>query len=141
MSRVENILVTPLLMALGVDQFKHKKSEYCSWSGLKTFFSEKIKLLEDLSTVKETASAEKLLVSKCAAKIKQSVEKRLRYVQFYKSDNHTDEEKKKIELFPLTNSNCEGEFAELDNDIRRVGGTVSIQTLSNHHLVDKKKIL
>ena len=139
MSRFENILVSPLLMALGVDQFKHKKSEYRSWSGLKTFFSEKIKLLEDLSTVKETASAEELLVSKCAAKIKQSVEKQLSYVQFYKSDDQTDEEKKKIELCPLTNSNCEGEFAELDNDIRRVGGTVSIQTLSNRHLVDKNK--
>ena len=87
------------------------------------------------------SSAFDLLVSKCAVKIKQSMVRQLDYVQFYKSSElMTEEAKQKLELCPLTNSNCEGEFAQLDNDIKRVGGTVSMQTLSNRHLVDSNKL-
>ena len=107
---------------------------------MKIFFSEKLEMLQELMSVAGDASAFDCLVSRCAAKIKQSIERQLNYVQFYKSDDMTEEAKKKLELCPLTNSNCEGEFAQLDNDIRRVGGTVFIQTLSNRHLVDSNKL-
>ena len=91
--------------------------------------------------MKNNSSDFELLLSKCATKIKQSVKRQLDYVQFYKSsDEMSEEDKLKLELCPLTNSNCEGEFAQLDNDIKRVGGTVSMQTLSNRHLVDSNKL-
>ena len=141
MARFDQILVTPLLEALGVDHFKKKRSEHRSWAGLKKFFSDKLSMLEDLKSVTVNASALDLLVSRCASKIKQSVERQLNYVQFYQEDNDmTEEDKQKLELCPLTNSNCEGEFAQLDNDIKRVGGTVTIQTLSNRHLVASNKL-
>ena len=52
----------------------------------------------------------------------------------------SQEQQRKLELCPLTNSNCEGEFAQLDNAIRRVGGTVSIQTLSIQTLSNRKLV-
>ena len=139
MAKFDQLVVTPLLMALGVDEHKKKHSEYRSWAGLKTFFSDKLIMLQEMKVV--TSSAFDLLVSKCASKIKQSMERQLSYVQFYNDDNDmTQEDKDKLELCPLTNSNCEGEFAQLDNEIERVGGTVSIQTLSNRHLVASNKL-
>ena len=141
MVKFDQLLVTPLLKALGVDKFKLSRSEYRSWAGLKQFFSEKLAVLKELSSFPaNNASAEDLLVSKCASKIKLSLERQLDYVQFYKDSEMSDSDRRKIELCPLTNSNCEGEFAQLDNDIRRVGGTVSIQTLSNRHIVDSNKL-
>ena len=141
MAKFDQILVTPLLSALGVDHFKKTRSEHRSWKGLKQFFAEKLSMLDDLTSVPVAASSFDLLVSRCAAKIKQSMERQLNYVQFYKSSEEmTEEAKQKLELCPLTNSNCEGEFAQLDNDIKRVGGTVSMQTLSNRHMVDSNKL-
>ena len=140
MAKFDQILVTPLLMALGVDHHKKKHSEYRSWAGLKTFFTMKLTLLEELTAVSGDSSAFDLLVSRCSSKVKQSMDRQLSYVQFYKSDDMSQEQQRKLELCPLTNSNCEGEFAQLDNAIRRVGGTVSIQTLSNRHLVASNKL-
>ena len=141
MAKFDDILVTPLLRALGVDHFKKTRSEHRSWQGLKEFFAEKLNMLGDLTNVTASSSSFDLLLSKCAAKVKQSMERQLDYVQFYKSsENMSEENKQKLELCPLTNSNCEGEFAQLDNDIKRVGGTVSMQTLSNRHLVDSNKL-
>ena len=141
MAKFDELLVTPLLSALGVDHFKKERSENRSWKGLKEFFGEKMLMLDRMTSVTEKSSGFELLLSKCATKIKQSVQRQLDYVQFYKSsDEMSEEAKQKLELCPLTNSNCEGEFAHLDNDIKRVGGTVSIQTLSNRHLVDSNKL-
>ena len=133
MAKFDQLVVTPLLMALGVDEHKKKHSEYRSWAGLKTFFSEKLIMLQEMKVVTDASSAFDLLVSKCASKTKQSMERQLCYVQFYNDNNDmTQEDKDKLELCPLTNSICEGELAQLDNEIKRVGGT---QTFVIKHMV------
>ena len=97
-------------------------------------------MLQEMTLGTDDSSSFDLLVSKCASKIKQSIDRQLSYVKFYTSDEMTQEEQDKLELCPLTNSNCEGEFAQLDNAIKRVGGTVAITTLSNRHLVASNKL-
>merc|ERR1712002_940522 len=41
----------------------------------------------------------------------------------------------KLYYTPLTNSGCESEFAKLDNRIKIIGGTTSVQTLSRKNTV------
>ena len=40
----------------------------------------------------------------------------------------------------ITNLGCEGEFACADNDLRKTGGTVSIEIISNRHIVVRNKL-
>ena len=49
--------VMALVMALGVDEDKKKHSEYRSWAVLKTFFSEKLSMLQEMKVVTDASSA------------------------------------------------------------------------------------
>ena len=49
-------------------------------------------------------------------------------------------QKKKIKQAPLTNLGCESEFAHLDNGLRKSGGSTSLRTLSNKHVVARNRL-
>ena len=71
------------------------------------------------------------------------MERQLEYVDFY-TEGEGDEDlsastEDKLKFAPLTNSGCESQFADLDNSIKKFGGTANVGTLSDKHIIRKNK--
>ena len=128
--------------ALGIDEHKKEHSEYRSWEGLRHFFSEKLKELDDLSEKSAEMSAKDLLQCKAFAKVKSGVEHQLTSMDFFTAPDKVSAESLKLMQSSnvLTNSGCEGQFADLDNMIQKSGGSCSLSRHSQKHVVTKTKL-
>ena len=139
-SKFYKSLVIPIKEAIGIDEFKNKKSEFRSWSGMKLFYS---KLLDELKTVetiaKSSDSGAKHLESQAAKNIHDSVAKQLKYMKFFSAEGEPDIVVEKIDSAPLTNSGSESNFSQLDMECRR-GGQTKLETMSNRHIVKGNKL-
>ena len=60
---------------------------------------------------------------------------------FFKEDfEESEEAANKQSKAVLTNLGAESEFATLDNDLRKVGGSTSLNTISNKHVIAKNEL-
>ena len=126
---------------LGIDEFRKEKREERNWRGLKQFYLEKVKEMKALSEeeVDNSGTVEKL-VSVCAGKVAENMERQLSRMQFFTEDL-PDDILKKMESAPLTNSGCESKMADLDVRVRFSGGAAPIETISDKQVVSKNKFL
>ena len=143
-ARLNKTVVIPLKAALGIDSYKHSKSDRRSWSGMKQTFVDINSNLSKSSIQTPEMSGSELLEAEICAKVQSSVKHQLDYMQFYKDDTEegglTEATLRKMEEAPLTNSGCESNFAQLDLECRRVGGgNTTLQTMSQRHIVKTNK--
>ena len=148
-SEIDRQLTQPLKAALGIDKDKLTRSEFRSWAGLKQLFNQKLVDLEKLSVKHDGMSNMEYLLSSVASNIRVAMVRQLEYVDYYTQDE--DEEivddtgvstsaTDKLKFAPLTNSGCESQFADLDNSVKKFGGTAKVGSLSNKHVVRKNKL-
>ena len=138
-SKFYRSLVIPIKEAIGIDEFKVKKSEFRSWSCMKVFYA---KLLGDLKVVegvgKSSVSGSQHLESQAARNIHDSVAKQLQYMKYFGDEAVPDDVLEKIGAAPLTNSGSESNFSQLDMLCRR-GGQTKLETMSSRHMVKSNK--
>ena len=139
-AEIDNFLTQPMKAALGIDQNKQVRSEYRSWSGLKALFSEKLEHLETLSKKKHGMSNKEFLLASVASNIKVAIQRQLEYVDYYTQEDDVQSVSQKLKYAPLTNSGCESQFADLDNSVKKFGGTATVSTLSDKHVIRKNKM-
>ena len=149
-SEIDRVLTQPLKAALGIDKDKKVRSEFRSWEGLKQLFNQKLVELEKLSDKHEGMTNKEYLLSSVASNIRVAMLRQLEYVDFYKQDeaedvnadmgSSTPSSTEKLKFAPLTNSGCESQFADLDNSVKKFGGTANVGTLSNKHVVRKNNL-
>merc|ERR1712074_192809 len=61
-------------------------------------------------------------------------------MSFYREDRNVSEEvKKKMKFCPLTNSGCESNFGDITQTLKKVGGSINIEKLSDMHMVKRNK--
>ena len=70
------------------------------------------------------------------------MERQLEYVDYYTQDEEDQSVStlQKLKYAPLTNSGCESQFADLDNSVKKFGGTATVSTLSDKHVIKKNKM-
>ena len=130
-------LVVPLLEALGIDEGKYFKSQYRSWEGIRSFFNQKLAMLESMSVTEEGVRVEDMIIAECSGNIREALQNQLNYMTWF---TIPEEIKMKMQSARLTNSGCESEFAHLDNDCKVTSGNTSLTTLSNRHIIKRNKL-
>ena len=138
-SNVYKIITQPMEAAIGIEENKIKRSEFRSWSGLKILFEEKLAELGKLSLRHSDMTSKEHLMASAAGNIRVAMERQLKYVDFYNQDEEeiSASVSDKLKGAPLTNSGCESQFGELDNYVKKFGGTASVSTLSDKHVIKK----
>ena len=132
-TKFHDILIQPLMKMLGIDDKSKEKIER-SWKHVDNFFKFKIEEIKSLESSENTSNILDKLISKCAGNVVEGVENQLQKVTYFKNGvNHEVEEK--IKHTPLTNSGCESRAAQLGVMTDFVGGSTSIETLSNKQIV------
>ena len=87
-------------------------------------------------------SAKEKLISRCATKVVENVERQLSAIVFFQHDHQMDSEVlEKMKFTPLTNSACESRMAQLDVKIKVTGGSAPVQTISDQQVVFVNKYL
>ena len=133
----DKMILVPMKEALGIDLFKMKPSKYRSWDGMKTFFDEKMLLLKHTS---EEAATEpiKRLKSDVARSIHIALRRQLDCMPFYREGGFVSEDvRRKMNFCPMTNGGCESNFGDVTQTLKKVGGSTSIEKLSDMHLEKK----
>ena len=59
-------------------------------------------------------------------------------MSFYSEENPNISEK--VDLDPSTNCGAESEFAAIGNDLKQSGGSTSLSTISDRHLISRNKL-
>ena len=125
---------------LGIDEFAKEKREDRSWRGVKEFYLQKVEEMKVLSDRKENVTNIDKLVSACAAKIVENMERQLSRMKLF-SANVPEDILEKMEHAPLTNSGCESKMADLDVRVRFSGGSAPITTISDKQVISKNRFL
>ena len=75
------------------------------------------------------------LLASAASNIKVAMERQLEYVDYYTQDEEDQSVStlQKLKYAPLTNRGCETQFADLDNFVKKFGGTATVSILSDKH--------
>ena len=137
-SELDEVLVQPLKLALGIDEYKKVRSEHRSWYGLKEVIPE---LLMKLENVQSVTGAEKMR-NKVFSEVKVAVERHFSTVKFYSDPQTMSQEKlMKIGYAPLTNSGGESNFGDLTYDVTRSAGSdTNMHTFSNKNMIRRNKL-
>ena len=138
-NELNEILVQPLQLALGIDKYKKKRSEHRSWHGLKELSPDLLRKLDDASDSKSGIDEMK---KKVFSEVKVAVERQIATVKFYSEPENMSEEKRiKIGYTPLTNSGCESNLGDLTYDVTRSAGSdTKMNTFSNKNMIRKNKV-
>ena len=141
-ARFKNILVDDITLALGIDQYKTKKSNYRSWSGMKVLFHQKLDMLSQMANSESDGipTGFDLLSKKCASMIHDNIQRQLGYMSFFDEGLDLKMNETKLLQAPMTNDGCESELATCGGSIKKVGSTVSLATLSDRHVVVRNKL-
>ena len=130
-----NDVVLPIKKIIGIDEFKKMKGDR-SWSAVKNEFERILLML--LERQKETGTTgDDMLKLKCASEVYTAIERQLSKMGFF---SQRGEDAERLKEAVITNLGCEGEFACADNDLRKTDGAVSIETISNRHIVARNKL-
>ena len=120
------------------------KSKERTWEGVKNFFQAKVAEIKEIrDKTNNNASLDKL-VSKCAEKVVEALERQISKVLFFRTDDEAkidDETKAKLAYAPLTNSGCESRMAQLDVRVKFCGGSMPINTISDMQNISANKYL
>ena len=131
----------PFKCVIGIDEFKKTSNPKRSWRGIKEFFSDKLNDLEKVAENNDGGTMEKLR-GKCAKNVKEALQNQLSMSAFFLDDGNSEEkpDDKTLEKAPLTNLGCESEFGFVTNDFKEEGGSTSLATISDKHIVARNKL-
>lgn len=140
-----NIITFPLMKFLGIDEtvlsaVPHEKS---NWTGVKGFFEHKLTVLKNMMKVHregESSGLEKL-EALVMEEVIDSVQRQLSEVEYLWQDEHVGIDGEALKHAPLTNLECESEFAKLNKRIRISGGSTSVTTPSCRNVVSMNGLL
>lgn len=135
---VYETVTVPIKKAIGIDGFKGNSER--TWTSVK---SDLENILESLqSPLLSVSQAQKdKLKAKCMSSVKEGIERQLQVMPFFHAGFEENEEyTQKRRQSVLTNLGAESEFATLDNDIRKLGGSTSLQTISDKHVIARNKL-
>ena len=108
---MNELLVQPLKLALGIDEYKKEKSIHRSWFGLMELI---LDLLSSLKSVDENNTGKDSLKKKIFSEVANEVNRQMSTMKFYTAGDAMSQAKLvKIELTPLTNSACESRRLDL----------------------------
>ena len=79
-------------------------------------------------------------MKKAAKQIKETLERQLNQMKFSKDEPLDPIVVKKMGQAPLTNLGYEQEFAHGDNDLKKSGGSTTLTTISNKHIVKQNAL-
>ena len=133
-------LVSPLCNLLGIDEYGRVENKNRIWAGVKCFFDAKIEEMRTLSTKKVGSTTLDKVVSKCAEKVVENLERQVSKVAFLRGDVDIDTVSK-MKFAPLTNSGCESRMAEFDVRVKCSGGSAPVPTISDKQVIAKNKYL
>ena len=96
-------------------------------------------MLQQMARSKTGGTAFGSLTRKCAVFIHGNIKRQLEHVHFLKDMESHSIEVKLIQA-PMTNDGCKGELATCGESIKKVGSTVSLNTLSDRDSVVRNKL-
>ena len=135
---VNNLLVQPLKLALGIDECKKLRSDHRSWFGLKELLPE---LLSKMEVTSDSTSGVEGLRKKVFAEVKVAVTRQMSTMALYTGGTMSEEKLLKLDLAPITNSASESNLGDLTYDITRSAGSdTKMQTFSNKNVIRKNKV-
>ena len=139
-SQFHEVVTIPIKRIIGMDEFKNTTCSNRSWHGMKTFFKNLLKTLETYKPPGCKTKGQEVLVRKVAKQIKETLERQLGAMKFYRDEPIDQEIKKKMKQTPMTNCGSEHEFAHADNDLRQSGGSTSLTTVSSKHVIKQNEL-
>ena len=139
-SKFRKVIIKPLVEILGIDKAKSINRPDRNWSGVKTFYLNKLEELEQLKVCGIDDSNVDKLVAKCASKVHENLTRQLQQMPFILEEEPAPSHAN-IDLAPLTNSGCESRMAELDRRLKVCGGSESIKSISNKQVVRVNRFL
>ena len=80
------VVTVPIKKIIGMDEFKDTACASRSWNGLKIFFRDLLKTLENYQPQRCQTEPQKVLVQKCANQIKETLERQLGAMKFYNDE-------------------------------------------------------
>ena len=128
----------PLKKALGIDEFKSDKGKR-SWTRVR---EELNKILEKLDNTGANASRTGIekLDAKCALAVSEALKRQMARMAFLSGESLVKNEEEKLNMAVITNLGAESDFAQVDNDCRRLDSPTSLKTISNKHIIQANKM-
>ena len=128
----------PIKQMLRIDEYKNTTGPEHTWDALKEGFKNICKSLGASCerTDSLTPGRDKLEL-KVKAKIKEAMEGQLSGMKFYRGDDVSPQVQRMMFQTPKTNLGCEGEFSHGDMDLKRAGGSTSLKTVSDKHVIKR----
>jgi hypothetical protein len=115
------------------------KTQGHTWSNVRSFLDEKLKMLDGLAELTPDMSGDQNLTAKGAKSIKAAIEHQVDYMPFLKGvENEVWSEK--INYAPISNLGAESDFAKVGNALKRTGGSTRLETTGNQHLISENKL-
>ena len=137
--KVYEEVTLPMKQMLRIDEYKNANGPEQSWDTLKEGFRKICDMLGSDSDNAEYLTGKERLVLKVKAKIKEAVERQLDSMKFYR-DDVSPETKRLMMQTPRTNLGCESEFSYGDMDLKRAGGSTSLKTISDKHVIKRNAL-
>ena len=81
-----------------------------------------------------------VLLKKCASAIHINVRNQLDYMSLFSENTEIPRREARLLRAPMTNDGCESELATCGETIKKVGSTVSLNSISNRHIVTRNKL-
>ena len=125
----------PIKFLLGIDEYKDK--EYPGGRSWKMSKQKLLQITENLRNEGEKVqrTAKERLIIEVSKKIDSTITKQLLMKKFYQDNDIED-----IPQTPQTNLGCESEFASVGNDLKKAGGAVSLQSISDKHVIARNRL-
>ena len=138
-NKLNELLVQPLKLALGIDEYKKEKSIHRSWFRLMELT---LDLLSSLKSVDENNTGKDSLKKKIFSEVANEVNRQMSTMKFYTAGDAMSQAKLvKIELTPLTNSASELNLGDLTYDITcSAGSDTRMKTFSNKNVIRKNNV-
>lgn len=139
---VGELFIEPLCSILCIDGRKNTTGHESSWTGVKAFLQEKLKVMKQFVEESELGSSLDKLTSAAVQEVATCVKRQMDEVEFLRDDTTVDEKILKEMMYsPLTNSGCESRQANLDRRVKFSGGSTPLQTLSNKEVISGNRYL
>lgn len=139
-AEVGDLLVFPLMDLLGID--RKKDTHKTTWKDVQNFFQIKLKEIESKIAALSDTKGRSALMKSVLEEILITINRQLNEMNlFTKPEDCIQDEVKRLEFAPVTNSGCESAFATLDNKLKVSGGSCLLETLSRKNIVSTNKCL
>ena len=138
-SQFHEVVTLPIKKIIGMDEFKDTDCQNRSWNGLKVFFKDLLNTLENYEPRRCKTKPQKVVVKKVAKQIKETLERQLEAMKFYRDEIVDMRILRKMSKAPMTNCGSEHEFAHGDNDLKQSGGSTALTTISNKHMIKQNE--